>query len=322
VRQRNPGKGKKHKPIPEALIQARAYEIWKNRQREGKDDSTESDWQAAIDYLEKGRWDVFLWKLRWRLIQWGKVFWNWTGFREKKGWDFLQLLITPLVLVFLAQIFTYCSNQTNQKIANNRYQRDTLEKYFDEITKLLFEKNLRQIDKNKKNQGDEAKIARTKTLSALRELDPDRKGLLLKFLYEDGLVSSFPEKTIIFLADADLSSAILRGSHLSRANLSRANLSKADLKEAYLAKAYLVGANLAEADLRSAILGEADIRGADLTRADLTQADLTQADLRNAKLTAKQVKSAKNWEKGFYNKDFCQQLELSLCPQPGQSSSF
>ncbi len=53
----------KSRSIPKELIRLKANEIWKNRLREGKDGTAESDWIEAKDYLEQHWWKVFLWRL-------------------------------------------------------------------------------------------------------------------------------------------------------------------------------------------------------------------------------------------------------------------
>lgn len=101
--------------------------------------------------------------------------WQWTGFGEKKLWNFLELLIVPVVLALGAFYFEEQASNRQEQNTTTRYQQEALAKYFDQMTQLLLEKNLRQ-------SGSEAQvIARARTLSTLGELDENRKGLLLKF---------------------------------------------------------------------------------------------------------------------------------------------
>ncbi len=62
---------KKSRSIPEELIQLKAHQIWKNRQRKGKGGTPESDWIEGKKYLEKHWWEVWLWRLKkvWKLIR-------------------------------------------------------------------------------------------------------------------------------------------------------------------------------------------------------------------------------------------------------------
>ena len=62
--------------------------------------------------------------------------WDWTGFNEHIGpkvqqyqptktlWDWLQLLIIPLVLAVGALLFNFANSSTEQKIANQRILED------------------------------------------------------------------------------------------------------------------------------------------------------------------------------------------------------
>ncbi|MFN6519408.1 MAG: pentapeptide repeat-containing protein [Nostoc sp. CreGUA01] len=132
-----------------------------------------------------------------------------------------------------------------------------------------------------------------------------------------------------YLSDANLSSADLSGAYLSDANLSRIILSRADpsfscviLSRTFLSRAKLSRANLSDANLSCANLSGADLSGANLSRANLSGADLSGANLSGAdlsddqNLTPEQVKSAKNWGKAKYDKDF--RVELGLPPEIGE----
>jgi hypothetical protein len=122
-------------------------------------------------------------------------FWQWTGFKEKKLWDVLQLLIVPTALAIGAFYLQETAKQRDlqiaqanrekdQQIADDRTKQETLNRYFDQISTLLFERRLRSA-----KQSDEVRIlARARTLTALGELDGERKGQLVRFLMEAGLI--------------------------------------------------------------------------------------------------------------------------------------
>lgn len=100
-------------------------------------------------------------------------------------------------------------------------------------------------------------IAQARTYAAVRNLDGARKGTLVRFLLEAGLLNEDTAKKlppIISLLNADLRGADFTNSNLRGADLSGANLS-------------------------GAILVAADLRGADLTHANLTDANLEGAYL-------------------------------------------
>jgi hypothetical protein len=76
----------------------------------------------------------------------------------------------------------------------------------------------------------------------LENLDPDRKRILLLFLYESRLIDK--EKQVITLVRANLSGANLQGVDLRGANLVGANLQRANLRGAILEQTFLHGAVL------------------------------------------------------------------------------
>ena len=114
----------------------------------------------------------------------------------------------------------------------NTLQREaSLQAYINEISELLIHENLGKSDED----AEVRKIARVRTLTVLRRLDGLRKGSVLQFLHESGLIDK--GKRIIDL----------RGAHLGGANLDHADLRSASLRDADLAETYLFGAHLAGA---------------------------------------------------------------------------
>lgn len=53
--------------IPEELIRFKAHKLWEERLQKQRNETAESDWISAKNYLEKHRMEVFLWKLGKRL---------------------------------------------------------------------------------------------------------------------------------------------------------------------------------------------------------------------------------------------------------------
>jgi uncharacterized protein YjbI with pentapeptide repeats len=265
--------------------------------------------------------------------------WPATGFVGKTLWDWLQLLIIPVVLALGAVVFQQVNARTERQIAQQRYKQDQaialekqkedlLQSYLDRMSELLLEKQLRlsQPDAEVRN------IARVRTISTLIQLDATRVGYVFAFLLEAGLLGG--SDPIISLYEANLagvqwsyailinanlfgvnfSKANLFGADLRKANLSKvvfeaADLSKANLFKADLSKAYLLGANLSEAHLRGADLSKAHLRfanlnGACFTEANLSGADLIGADLRGADLIGADFGGAKLAEAIFEKEQF------------------
>src|SRR5829696_8562211 len=237
--------------------------------------------------------------------------WKWTGlvadakYPKRTFWDWLGLLIVPVVLALGGYLFSRSESERNRQISDQRMQEDrkiaheraetdrqiadqsrqddTLQAYLDQMGALLLESDLR----DSKEGSNVRTLARAQTLTVLPRLNDSRKGNVLQFLYESDLISK--NHLIVDLGGADLSNAALRGAILHKADLSEsdlsgANLSESDLSGANLSKADLSGANLSKADLRIADLGGANLRGANLSGAYLSGAYMKGVDLSDTKL--------------------------------------
>jgi uncharacterized protein YjbI with pentapeptide repeats len=220
---------------------------------------------------------------------------SWTGFQGKTVWDFLQLLIVPLVLAVIGlwfatqqdarqQQFENQRAEAERKLVQQRAQDEALQAYLDQMNNLLLEHNLRDSEED----SEVRTLARARTLTVLGRLDSERNSAILQFLREAQLISGTDPVVRLSksnLHDADLRGANLNGIHLSEADLRGADLSRANLSEADLSNAFLSNAFLSNADLRGAVL-----RGAVLSNADLYMANLSGAKgLTNEELLKQQV---------------------------------
>jgi uncharacterized protein YjbI with pentapeptide repeats len=168
--------------------------------------------------------------------------------------------------------------QAARDLEAQRAREAALQNYFKDVGELLIEKPLRRA-----SPGDHlSTVVRAQTLSVLEGLDPDRKRILLLFLYESGLIHK--DRPVVSLEAANLNGANLREAFLRRAFLRRANLSGANLSGAFLRAADLHKANLHRANLSGTNLSRANLIGADLSRANLVDADLIGVNLFGANL--------------------------------------
>jgi uncharacterized protein YjbI with pentapeptide repeats len=233
---------------------------------------------------------------------------NWTVFgnavigalQAKTMWDWMELLLMPLVLAGGALLLTRSRRRMERQraeanasverdIATDHQKEEALQAYFDRMADLLLKEKLSRFSPE-----DVRAVARIRTLTVLRGLDPRRKGLVLLFLKDSGLID---REAVIDLCAADLNGTSSAFASLGRVNLSEANLSEADLQGANLGKSYLSGtnlrrANLAGANLAGADLFEANLSGADLSYAKLNGANLNGADLRGCRLNEANLSDA------------------------------
>src|SRR5215217_7955969 len=238
----------------------------------------------------------------------GKQPWTLREFGGKTLWDWLQLLIVPVVLSLITVVFAWQQDmrqdrvedqraKAERELAEQRAQDEALQAYLDQMSGLLLERDLRASEK-----GSEVRtLARARTLTVLGRLAPSHKTALMQFLVEADLVQRVDGRDpIISLRGANLSDVFLNGANLSGANLVFADLGGADLSATDLSGIDLVGADLSDANLASAFLREANLKGAvlrnaSLYNADLSKADLTVTDLSGTDLSRADLYGAERW---------------------------
>ena len=240
---------------------------------------------------------------RYKLLTW---FLSKPSIREKTAWNWLDLLVAPVIIAVIAGILTsipFCQQnkilKQGEEAEENRNQQALLIKYLDDISKLVEGKLLTLNDD--KSSETQRTIARARTLSVLRALDSDRKGELIQFLSAAQLIEG--DKPIIVLNQANLKVANLEGANLWGVNLWNADLENANLEDAILSFARLKRANLENANLEGAILWNANLSYANLEGANLK---ITR------ELNPAEVKTACNWEKARFSEDFKQKLDQVL----------
>ena len=227
----------------------------------------------------------------------------------KTLWDWLGLLIVPAILIGVTFAWSASQTRSDNKREDRRIDAEraaaevarqdaTLQAYFDEMSGLMLDRKLLTS-----KEGDAVRaVARTVTLTALRRLDGERKGEVVRFLAEAELLGI--ENPRVDLDAADLTSANLKDANLSDLDFDGANLAGANLAGAFLDQSVLESANLGGANLARASLWETDLQGANLEGANLAFADLdgvvldfanfADADLRGALLASANLRRAKN----------------------------
>jgi len=247
--------------------------------------------------------------------------WQWTGFRGQRFWNWLELLVVPIVLAVGGYLFTRAESRATQQATERRAQDEAVQAYLDYMGELLLEKNLR----TSKDDDEVRTLARARTLTTLKRLDAEHNKTVLNFLKDSGLFDEYGDSIIKFggallisvdLEQADLTRVELEHAMLAGANLRFCNLRGAVLRDAYLSHADLRYANLVDADLSGAKLRAADLRHANLRKANLglgkrfpaaadlrranlkgvnlEDANLSGADLRGAKVVTEQLHNCKS----------------------------
>jgi uncharacterized protein YjbI with pentapeptide repeats len=233
--------------------------------------------------------------------------WGWTGFAEgrkherdrrvrpgKTLWDWLELLLVPFALAAAAFVL----NELQSKREHQREDRqarvvrsravenrrdEVLRGYVQQMSQLILDG---QLNKSAK-QSEVRVLARTLTLTALRRLDGERKGIVIRFLAEGRLIDVSDPKVILHSADLRrvvLEGAVLRDTDLSETNLKDANFHRARLDGTMFSDADMRGANFraAAAPDRNVFFDNADLAGTHFNRVFFPSADFTDANLRHA----------------------------------------
>ena len=235
----------------------------------------------------------------------------WTGFNKRVLWDWMELLIIPMVLSLGALLFQRAERKIERENTLDKQRQEALMTYYDRMDTLLLQSGLRES----KEKDEVRTLARTRTLAVLRNLDSIRKRYALQFLYDAGCVRG--DKPIVELDKADLNEANLEGILLMGINLRRAYMNLANFKRSFLSggdlsfarlnhaklnHAIFEGANLSNAELKKANLegawlngarmGWADLEGANMKRVDMHLANLRGANLKWANLEGSRLDEA------------------------------
>lgn len=238
----------------------------------------------------------------------------------------LSTLFVPLIVGILTvvlplqqQNLSDRQNENSKAIAlNNRQQeiellhdqqkQTILNTYEHDLCQLMFKystinnvphnsSNNEEEDDDESNKMDEddervSLVIRTKTLHALRQLDPARKVLLIQLLIDSGV------QNLINISHADLSSLIfIPGSFYNQLQFVNVIARNVSLKRVSLHQSNFSYSILDEASFQQSNCSYADFSYASLQRTDWTNTDVTQAifnysNLLGANITPQQLAKA------------------------------
>ena len=241
---------------------------------------------------------------------------NWTGFgsytkphkdyvRGKTLWDWLQLLIIPLILTGgiwwlnkrqeQSKIdLNLKQEESKQKLESNNRKQNTLENYFDKMSELILK------DGSLKNNENAQTIARARTLLVMRELDGNRKAQALQFLRDSKLIRKPPTIDLQFvvldgvnferarLDDCQIKNAYFKKATFHEASLEDSNVEGCDFTDSKFTKAVLKNTIFNNAILKGAVFDGADLKGAKFEDAQqIEKADFSKAKNIPSELAAK-----------------------------------
>lgn len=235
--------------------------------------------------------------------------WIALGVSGKTAWEWMELLIIPLILAVGA---FYLENQVEErqeiaaerryeqeiKIADERSKQATLDSYFEQMEELLLDRSLRSSEENSEVRS----VARAITTATIQRLDAEQNDLLFRFLKESRLISGTAKFEQLFRSTDEtkekvqeytaqlneeieqLAFPLLIGLDLSNADLSGVDLSSVDVSTGKFNPVILKGFIYFDVDLSSVNFSDADLSDTTLRNANLTRANLTGADLSSSNL--------------------------------------
>ena len=209
---------------------------------------------------------------------------NWSGFYDKRLWDWLGLLIVPFFLALGAFYIEGQADDRNEETLNQSRERQIISTYIEEMNDLVVKNetnsNLPSVPTHKKE------LAQAMTINLLDEISPIRKSKMITFLSDSFLIRCEGNLHTKCDPTIHLEGVNLYGIELSNLELPKVNLKKANLSKAKLKNIILNNANLRSSKFNRAQLVKVSFVNADLRHADLRDAQfLENTNLRDAKLS-------------------------------------
>lgn len=248
--------------------------------------------------------------------------WSWTGLPADPGdpdtgrpsapaktfWDWLQLLIVPLVLAVAAFGLNAAQADRDRQSEQSRAERElqvvrdearerSLHSYIERMSELILNRRLPVSGAvSPAHRANAQMLARTLTLVELHQMDGRRKAVILQFLWEMGLIR---QKSRWVMSEGSR-----RWEYTGQLTYPIVNLAGADLRGLKMDELQLSpnSATLASAignrhgggihqvrigvDLRGTELEGASFRGTNLANADLNEANVRDVDFGDAYMVA------------------------------------
>jgi len=205
---------------------------------------------------------------------------KWSGFQKKSFWDWLQLLIVPLMLALGAFYLNSAADFRDYQIAQEQKHQEILTDYFSKMQDLIVEtKKSKQTPGSKESNSEERLLlefrptAQALTLSVLEQLDGKRKGKVITYLAESQLINKIDP--LIQLGGANLQKLELKGRQVfSSINIVGANMTATELSDILISDSDLSTVNLTEAVLQDVTFENSNLSGINLDGASLTNVSL------------------------------------------------
>ncbi|MEM7590334.1 MAG: pentapeptide repeat-containing protein [Cyanobacteria bacterium P01_A01_bin.83] len=182
---------------------------------------------------------------------------DWTGFKGRKFWDWLELLLVPSMLGIGISFIEINEHKAQRYNLKEQYKQQILRDYLKEMTSIAFDKEKMNILRNAKKYSPEREVLASRTSATLEILaeDKKRKNQIIRFIGNSSLSRIIAIRRSK-LNNLDLSYLDLTGADLRKTNLSNTNLKEANLKEANLCGTKFDNTNLESTNFTNAKYSE------------------------------------------------------------------
>lgn len=209
----------------------------------------------------------------------------------KTLWDWLDLLIIPASIGLIGWLYKdYEKSKDEKKEQENKYS-EILESYFKAISDLITKENLLDINNNNTSK----KIARSRTILAIENLDGERKGQVLQFLFELDLIDT----NKIDLLGANLANIQCDGIVLKNLTINGVHFGNSSFENSFLenckfiacdfSNSTFLGASFQNVDFSYSKLNNCNFQYIDLTTLNLEGVELHRANISNSKILQNQL---------------------------------
>ena len=220
---------------------------------------------------------------------------SWTGFGEslknekiipsKTLWDWLDLIIIPVTIGLIGWSYSQIEKVKTKKREEERSQKEVLESFLQTMTDLILTHKI-SISPTQQTLA----IARARTNIAVNNLNGQRKGQVLQFLYESDLIDINPKLDLLGI---NLQSASLDEIVLGKSEIKGAYFNLSSIQNGNLDGAILTGCDFSQANLSKSRVRNVDLSYSNLTKAKLKNMDLTSVNFEGANLTGANLEGSK-----------------------------
>ncbi|MGK7885754.1 MAG: pentapeptide repeat-containing protein, partial [Crocosphaera sp.] len=190
---------------------------------------------------------------------------QWSGFQNKKFWDWLELLFVPIILTLGVFFLEVQAESRQERLELLKQEQQAMTEYVKNVKDVI------KVTNNSEDDQLELSLANRKLIEAftkiiLLEISPERKRRVIAFLHELGLINLAKNNiSIIELGDANLTNAKLNDLNLSNTNFRNTELIGVDFTGTNLSRASFRGTKINNVNIDFANLQYASIRGAEFS---------------------------------------------------------